>query len=295
MLQRILVPTDFSPPSLQTLRYAVAFAERFGARLHLVHVVDLPQYGILSLGVPDEVAKSATKRLTELAAQFSVSDRANSITVVVGKVADEINNVARETRADLIIIATRGYSGLKYAFFGSTAEGVIRQAACPVLILRADNSAAKAPAVQVRKILAPVDFSASSRVGMNYALEFAQEFGADVTLFHAVSLRALFLGDQYTRAVGPLIPQHSEYAMSEMANLRAVAESEGHRVGTQLAFGSAVEQVSEYAERERRPNHHLDAWAVRFAPAGPRQHSRTNPALCEWVSIGRPQPQRRCV
>jgi nucleotide-binding universal stress UspA family protein len=124
MLKKILVPIDFSPPCLQTLRYAMGLAERFGARVHMVHVLDFAPLGpqrILPPAFRTDMTRSATKRLRELAAQFSFPPEKDSLTVVIGRTGDEINKVARKSKADLIVIATRGYSGLKYAFFGSTA------------------------------------------------------------------------------------------------------------------------------------------------------------------------------
>lgn len=254
MLQKIVVPIDFSPPSLQTLRYAVAFAQRFGANLLLLHVVDPPPVvrgGVLPPQFATELVRSATKRLTDLAAQFSLSPETNPITVVTGATGDEINKAAREMCADLIVLASRGYSGLRYAFFGSTAENVLRHAMCPVLILRAEKDAPEASPLHLRKIVVPVDFSENAALGMNYALEFARESNAEVVLFHAVSMRPYFLGDEYTaRAMPPLIPQYSEYAKSEMANLSGLASQKGHRVGTQIALGSPVEELASYVQRE---------------------------------------------
>jgi nucleotide-binding universal stress UspA family protein len=252
MFRTILVPIDFSPPSLATLRYAAALAHRSGATLHLVHVVDPVPFAVVTPELGNEVAHRASKRLTELAAQFSAGDQVIPVTVATGKIGDEINKLAREICADLIVMATRGYTGLKYAFFGSTAESVVRQAACPVLVLRAEGDAADTRSIEFRKILVPVDFSECARVGMEYALKFANEFGPDVTLFHAVSLRAYFLGDEYTaRAVPPLIAQHNEYAKSEMATWHAAAAEKADSVDSKVAFGSPVDQIAHHVEREK--------------------------------------------
>lgn len=255
MLEKILVPIDFSPPSLQTLRYAKGVAQRFGARVYLVHVIDfapLAPQRILPPAFRTDMARSATKRLKELAAQFSLPPHKDSLKVVTGRTGDEITKVARKTHADLIVIATRGYSGLKYAFFGSTAENVVREAPCPVLILRAGQDAPKTRTLQVRKIVVPVDFSENAAIGVNYALQFAQPFKAEVILFHALSTQSYFIGDHYlAQALPPPVPESSKHAQSEMAKLSKKAAKKGHAVRTQLALGSPVEQLARYVEREK--------------------------------------------
>ena len=64
----------------------------------------------------------------------------------IGRSADEIINVAKEKDADLIIMSTHGYTGLKHAFLGSTTENVVRYAPCPVLTVRLKEHDFIAPA-----------------------------------------------------------------------------------------------------------------------------------------------------
>src|SRR6187431_1102111 len=84
MLRTILVPIDFSPPSLATVRYAAALAERFDAGLHLVHAIEPPVFGVLTPEFANEVARRASARLTELAAELSTDGQAIPITVASG-------------------------------------------------------------------------------------------------------------------------------------------------------------------------------------------------------------------
>lgn len=233
-LRRILVPIDFSPESLKTLRYGKLLAKRFDAKLHLVHVVTPPpmfpaRRGTLSWAFSKtEVAGNAKKRLKNLAAEFSLPPRPSSWTVRVGATADEISEVARTTDADLIAIATRGYTGLKHAFLGNTTERVVREAPCPVLVVRdREYLSAKERArrgrtpLQFRKILVPVDFSECSRLGLDYALGFAPELRASLVLFHSVFVHAYMLGDEYTAREAPdLIATQQDYAKDEMEKVR---------------------------------------------------------------------------
>lgn len=258
-MRRILVPIDFSPESLKTLGYAKLLGERFGAELHLVHVVSPPSASRPRqanwLTFSKEVAANATKRLAELAAEASVPAQPKPYTVRIGQVADEINGVARLKRVGLIAMATRGYTGHKNASLGSTTERVVRDAPCPVLVLREkERASAKERGrtlVQFRKILVPVDFSENSRVGLEYALRFAPEFGASVVLFHSVFVPAYVLGDEYTVREAPdLIATQEKYARAEMEKLRKTISGKGGEIVTEIAFGSPVEQISEYVTKE---------------------------------------------
>ena len=259
-LRTILVPIDFSPESLKTLRYAELLAKRFTATLHLVHVLDAPLVTPRQpnwLRFSKEVAANAEKRLAELAAKSS--SKPKPYTLRTGKIPDEINEVARRTKAGLIVIATRGFTGLKHAFVGSTTERVVRTAPCPVLVVR-EKEAASAKgrarsgrtALQFRKVLVPVDFSENSRLGVEYGLRFAREFGASVVLFHSVFITPYVLGDEYTaREVPNLIPLQQEYAEEEMEKLRKEVSGKGVEIKTEIGFGSPVEQMNDYVTKEK--------------------------------------------
>ena len=260
-LRTILVPIDFSPASLKTLRYAELLGKRFKADLHLVHVLDAPlvaarQPSLLSFA--KEVAGNAKKRLAELAAKSSLPSRPTRYTVRTGNIPDEISRLAGVTNAGLIVIATRGFTGLKRAFVGSTTERVVRTAPCPVFIFR-EKQRPKArqrarggqPPLQFGKILVPVDFSQNSRLGVEYGLRFAREFGASVVLFHSVFVTPFVLGNEYTaREVPNLIQIQQDYAEEEMQKLRKQVSEKGMEVETEIAFGSPVEQINEYVRRE---------------------------------------------
>jgi universal stress protein A len=140
-LKNILVPIDFSQPSLQAARYATRFAGQFGARIHLLYVLEKPSYltGVngVALSIPEkDLVKRAESKLFSLAAD-EIEELVPVNTVVrIGKPFDQIVKVASAERIDLIIIATHGYTGLKHVLMGSTAEKVVRHAPCPVLVVR---------------------------------------------------------------------------------------------------------------------------------------------------------------
>jgi nucleotide-binding universal stress UspA family protein len=141
-IRRILVPFDFSKPAEKALRYAVSFARQSGAKISLLHVQPIPYYpmemGYLPVGVPvsEPSAKTLREQLTADARRLVPGEMLDRTLLRTGTAFDEICRAARESRTDLIIIATHGYTGLQHVLLGSTAERVVRHAPCPVLIVR---------------------------------------------------------------------------------------------------------------------------------------------------------------
>ena len=142
-LKRILVPIDFSEPSKKALSYAVPFAESFGARVDLIHVVEPTYYPAEMTYMSGEMAnlevvveKNARLQLETLAGEVIPNQFRGEITIHTGVPFKEIAGTAKELESDLIIISTHGYTGLKHLFMGSTTERVVRIAPCPVLTVR---------------------------------------------------------------------------------------------------------------------------------------------------------------
>ena len=139
----VIFPTDLSEPSRGALGWAKRMASILDAELHCLYVVEEPHiYATLDLGplpIPttDELSGSAQTQLNALVDEhlqgFSQSTEAK---VVVGRPADEILAYADEVGAEMIVMSTHGYSGVKHLALGSTTEAVVRQAECPVLSIR---------------------------------------------------------------------------------------------------------------------------------------------------------------
>jgi nucleotide-binding universal stress UspA family protein len=143
-LHRVLVPTDFSKHSHIALTYGAAFAEKFGAELYLLHVVQ-----DLALFIPDmvTVAPPLVPTVEQLTAAVRVAfdrlvdeNHLQRLTlhreVREGTPFYEIVRFAREAEIDLIVMGTHGHSGLAHVLLGSVAEKVVRKAPCPVLTVR---------------------------------------------------------------------------------------------------------------------------------------------------------------
>jgi nucleotide-binding universal stress UspA family protein len=137
-LERILVPTDYSPHATRALELALSFAEHTGAALDLLHVYQVPtDLYPYSLYITDEHLKQIEERKEDQMSKLCDKTRARGAkvegSVVLGETHDVIPRIAKERDADLIIMGTRGNSGLAHVLLGSTAERTVRLAPCPVI------------------------------------------------------------------------------------------------------------------------------------------------------------------
>ena len=142
--QIILVPTDYSDSSKHALHYAIGFSKKFGSRLRLLHVIqDLPvlsssTYEGLDLPLYQERLREDAKRQMEQLVRETpdLHDARIHETLRSGVPYLEIIEEARECKADLIITATHGRSGLTHFLMGSVAEKIVRNSPCPVLTVK---------------------------------------------------------------------------------------------------------------------------------------------------------------
>ena len=138
--KKILVPVDFSPASLDGLRYALGLARPFGARLTALHVIEpLGPMARLEVDVDAHERKlreGVKLRLEKL--HLEVDEPAGAFDTLFreGTSYHEIVGMAQRGDFDLIIMASLGRSGLVDMLLGSTAERVVRHAPCPVLVVR---------------------------------------------------------------------------------------------------------------------------------------------------------------
>lgn len=143
VLEKILVPIDFSECAKEGAKYGAVFASKVGADLQLLHVVNPPDY-IAAEGsmvgpawpqlIQNEVLK-AEDELDEVANFLPLVGISAETCVEVGPPAEKIIEASAQPDVDLIITSTHGYSGLRHALLGSVTEEVARRAKCPVLVV----------------------------------------------------------------------------------------------------------------------------------------------------------------
>jgi nucleotide-binding universal stress UspA family protein len=157
IITRILVPIDFSAHSDRALDHAAALAQTFGACVELLHVVEDPfthgGWGS-EMYVPDitqirrDAIEAAARQLEATRKAIAARDVPVVATVRMGRPAPTILEYADAVKANLIVMATHGRTGLARMLIGSIAEQVVRAANCPVLTFRplASDAAARAVA-----------------------------------------------------------------------------------------------------------------------------------------------------
>jgi universal stress protein A len=141
-IRTILVPTDFSSHAERALDYAIELAEVFSSRIHLLHAYHLP----VQIGLPDQVMvptefwdqarDAAAARIQESLARLTAAGIPCDAELLPEAAAPAIVESARHCAADLIVMGTRGRTGMTHVLLGSVAERVVRLAPCPVLTLR---------------------------------------------------------------------------------------------------------------------------------------------------------------
>ena len=145
VLQRILVPVDFSERSRAAVVYGAAFVEKFGGSLHVLHVVDDPVgVGVDPLMLPFtartavemSIETTAWKELRDILPKNDHDRLRTVLALEWGVPAVEILRYAKSHAIDLITMATHGRSGVTHLVMGSVAEDVVRDAPCPVLTVR---------------------------------------------------------------------------------------------------------------------------------------------------------------
>ena len=138
----ILYPTDFSEGSKNAAPYARSMAEKYGARLHLLHVVydiatDTAWIGPLNMDkIYDEVKEGAKEELNRIARKHLDGVENLKQVVIVGKPFKEIVSYADDNNVGMIVMGTHGSKGIEGVLFGSTANRVVKRASCPVLTVK---------------------------------------------------------------------------------------------------------------------------------------------------------------
>jgi universal stress protein A len=132
-IDRILIPTDFSPCSLAALEHAEDLASIAGAELLLLHVQELPLTPAELIELTHDSAEREVSRIVDHFRGRRV--RARGL-LRAGAPVHEIVEVAADENVSLIVTGTHGRTGVRHLLMGSVAEGLVRTARCPVLTVR---------------------------------------------------------------------------------------------------------------------------------------------------------------
>jgi len=258
-IKKLLFPTDFFPCANQALDHALYLATRQSAELHMLHaivlheedphnaaahVIDLDEIHAHLAALAEKDMEDAIQHLPDTAPTV-VKAQVRGIAA-----ADVILEYAETRDMDLIVMGTHGRRGLGHLLLGSTAEEVLRHAACPVLTVRERQQALTPEGVT--RILVPVDYSAHARSAMDHARALAQAYEAEVDVLHVIEdlVHPVFYWQGDTG--GPdLRPDVEERALEALRQLWAT--SSGPQVPTRfhVVRGNPGRDIDDFAREHR--------------------------------------------
>lgn len=251
-LKTILVPIDFSTASLYPIQWAKFIAQRTKAAIHLVNVHDFG-YPIAQALTPPVIGSEAeiTDHLHQDLQMVAISEKVRNpaFHIRAGRPFDEVCRVANEIQADLIVLSTHGRTGWERVFLGSTAEKIVRHAACPVLVARPIRSRRKSDLV-LRQIVVPVDFSECAKCGLEYAIALARIFGAKLSLLNVIQLHhdlppvVIYSQSRINRWA-------REIAEAHMTDLVQATDFGGVKFETEIKMGSPAQKICRFAVKEK--------------------------------------------
>ncbi len=139
-IKRVVVPVDFSSTMNKVIDYGVSVADKLGAEVLFLHVInDFNGYDMMLvhpsfMSMTKDLEQKSEERMAALVKDHKQREHGARGHVVVGDAADEIIDYARLEKADMIIIGTHGTKGLERFLIGSTADRVVKKSPCPVLV-----------------------------------------------------------------------------------------------------------------------------------------------------------------
>jgi nucleotide-binding universal stress UspA family protein len=260
-IRGVLVALDFSPASFKGLEYALPLVKHFDAQLHLVHAFDFDyrpsMLAAMPIALPEvELGRHARRRLRHIANKYAIALPPESLHVVQGRAYQAICGLARKLETDLVVLATRGHTGLKHIFLGSTAERIVQHASCPVLVVREKErdfvqrkpNGNSPRSIQLQKILVPLDFSDCSIAGLEFAIRFASAWSAKLVLLNCMPVSSFEPSGPYGAYGFPEINTYAQDAAEkEMRDLTAALKKRGVDAETVVELGVPAHSICNYA------------------------------------------------
>ena len=180
-LDNVLVATDFSSASKEAVLYATAIARRHNSKLYIAHVVTSRSESALMDGW-----RAGQAEIIEQLLANRLDGIKHELLVKSGEISEVLSQLIAEEGIDLVVVGTRGRTGVLKLLLGSVAENIFRRALCPVLTV-GPNIAGQNPEIGPERILAATGFAAHSVFGVRFAIGLAQNLHSSVALLHVVT------------------------------------------------------------------------------------------------------------
>lgn len=201
-MKKILVPVDFSEQSINAFRFSLDFAKRSGASITLLHVLALPVIHDSALmpvsafrkPLLDDLAALVEKKFTRLIEAFNDNSVRVNTSTISGPIHASILNYLEAEECDIIIMGTKGASGIKEWTIGSNAERMVRTSPVPVISIKNYQ-----PDHAIRNIVFPNTLETENQEALVTKVKALQNlFGATLHIVW-VNTPALFKREQDVR------------------------------------------------------------------------------------------------
>jgi nucleotide-binding universal stress UspA family protein len=252
-LRTILAATDLSPNSLVALQHACDLAKLTQGTIVVLHVFELPTFASKpeiyfssrdATFEVEETQNGVLERLHAIRDEIVYPQVPCSSSMRIGAPYEEIIDEADERRADLIVVGTRGMSGVSRFLMGSTAERVCRYAACSVLVVphKPASHLNTTRKLKLRKILVPTDLSENSLTAINFAAGLAKSSDAQLTLFHVFQI------PDCTAAQSDIAAAQC-CALDRLHSLRETVTASGGKCDAGMRTGVPYQEIVEQAQK----------------------------------------------
>ena len=260
LIKRVLLATDFSSCAARAQDYAVFLASSWGAELNILHVLEFPpgmnpDYPVNNLYL-NQLRKEAERGLDELVERAARAGVSINNHVALGIPSQRVCAMADECHDDLIVLGTRGRTGLEHILLGSTAERVIRMAPCPVLgvhlagtkpVGEEDARGVGLP-IRLDRVLAPIDFSDCSLDALEYAAQFTSQMKATMTLLHV--MEPVAYGLDFTLGSAVDRDRQRERTKARLGELATALRSSGLTADHVVRGGLPADSILEVARAQ---------------------------------------------
>ena len=187
-VKNILFATDFSPAADAAAPIAIEIAQRYGAKVYGVHVNRFDDYTAAAPNAWAAMAEAAEKETKEDAGRLNEQLQCIEHEVVIGEgsIWEVVSGLIKEKEIDLVVLGTRGRTGLGKTILGSVAEQILRQSPCAVLTVGPHVNVWSDEYAKMREILYATDLTADSPTAAPYAISLALENQAHLVLLHVI-------------------------------------------------------------------------------------------------------------
>jgi nucleotide-binding universal stress UspA family protein len=182
-MKRILVPTDFSDHAENALRTAAIIAKKTNSEILILHMLEIPSQMNDAItgaaGIPEIMffIKKANEILEEATKKEFLKDIPITKHVKFEKASEGILSFLKKYEIDLIVMGSKGISGIEEILIGSNTEKVVRQSDVPVLVVKNDKINLDQP-----NFVFASDFSSETKAPFQKMIDFAKIFDAKITL-----------------------------------------------------------------------------------------------------------------